>query len=87
LIGPYDLSASLQLPGLLDHPEVAAAQQTILDACRRHQMPAGIHVLPGNPEQIRQRIEQGFRFLACGMDTELLLRGSRAMLQGLRNHA
>ena len=83
-IGPYDLSASMQLPGLLDHPQVLAAQQTILDACRRHQAPAGIHALPGDPEQIRRYVEQGFRFIACGMDTELLLHGSRAMLQGLR---
>lgn len=85
-IGPYDLSASMQLPGLLDHPQVLAAQQTILDACRRHQAPAGIHALPGDPEQIRRYVEQGFRFIACGMDTELLLHGSRAMLQGLRKH-
>lgn len=84
-VGPYDLSASLRLPGLLDHPRVVAAQQTILEACQRHKVPAGMHVLPGDPEQIRLRIDQGYRFLACGMDTELLLHGSRAMLQGVRD--
>ena len=85
-IGPYDLSASMRLPGLLDHPQVLAAEQTILDACRRHHMPAGIHALPGDSAQIRRYVEQGFCFIACGMDTELLLHGSRAMLRGVRNH-
>jgi len=81
-IGPYDLSASMGLPGLLDHPEVLAAQQTILEACQRHRMPAGIHALPGDPAQIQKYIKQGFSLIACGMDTELLLRGSRNMLEG-----
>jgi 2-keto-3-deoxy-L-rhamnonate aldolase RhmA len=86
LIGPCDVSASLRLPRLLDCADVLAAQQTILDACRRHHVPAGIHVLPGHPPQIRPRIEQGFRFVACGIATELLLCGSWAVLRGVRNH-
>jgi hypothetical protein len=33
LIGPYDLSASMGLAGQLDHPDVLAAQASILEAC------------------------------------------------------
>jgi len=79
-IGPYDLSASMGLAGQLDHPDVRAAQQQILDACRRHGVPAGMHVVPVDPEQVQQRIEEGYRFIACSMDTELLIHGCRAML-------
>lgn len=81
LIGPYDLSASMGLAGQLNHPEVLAAQQTILDACRRQKVAAGIHVVPLDPAEVRRRIEQGFRFLPCGIDTAFVREGCRQMLK------
>jgi len=66
LIGPYDLSASMGLVGQLYHPDVLAAQQMILDACRRQNVVAGIHLVKADPESVRQRIDQGFRFIAVG---------------------
>jgi 2-dehydro-3-deoxyglucarate aldolase len=80
LIGPYDLSTSMGRSGQLDDPDVRRAQGTILDACRRHGVPAGIHVVPPDPDEIQQRQEQGFRFLVCSIDTQLLLAGCQAML-------
>lgn len=80
LIGPYDLSASMGLAGQLDHPDVLAAQQAICDACRAHQVPAGIHVTNVDAAEVRRRIDQGFRFLACGIDTQFLIAGCRAIL-------
>lgn len=83
-IGPYDLSASLGLAGQLDHPEVAAAQEKVLDACRRHGIPAGIHCVPMRSELVQQRIDDGYRFIACSMDTEMLMHGCREILKGTR---
>ncbi|NUQ65308.1 MAG: 2,4-dihydroxyhept-2-ene-1,7-dioic acid aldolase [Pirellulales bacterium] len=84
LIGPYDLSASMGLAGKLDHPEVLAAQQAILEACRSHGVSAGIHVVAVDPEQLARRVEQGFRFLACGIDTEFIMAGCRTMLRKVK---
>jgi len=81
LIGPYDLSASMGLAGQLQHPDVLAAQETILDACRRRQVAAGIHVVPLDAGEVRRRIRQGFRFIACGIDTLFVREGCRAMLK------
>lgn len=81
LIGPYDLSASMNLAGQLDHPEVRAAQQAILDACQRQKVAAGIHVVPVDPEEVRRRVEAGFRFVACGIDTLFIREGCRRMLK------
>lgn len=79
-IGPYDLSASMGLPGQLDHPRVAAAQARILAACRRHGIPAGFHVVQPNRMLLQQRLDEGFLFIACGLDTEFILHGCRDML-------
>ena len=81
LIGPYDLSASMGLAGQLQHPDVLAAQETILDACRRRKVAAGIHVVPVDAGEVRRRIQQGFRFIACGIDTLFVREGCRNMLK------
>ena len=81
-IGPYDLSASMGLAGQLNHPDVLVAQQTILDACRRHNVAPGIHVVPVDAAEVRRRREQGFRFIACGLDTLFIREGCRLMLSG-----
>lgn len=80
LIGPYDLSASMNLAGQLDHPDVRAAQQSILDACRRNGVAPGIHVVPVDPDEVRRRVAAGFRFIACGIDTLFIREGCRRML-------
>lgn len=87
MIGPYDLSASMNLAGQLDHPEVQGAQQAILDACRRQQVAAGIHVVAVDPEELRGRVAAGFRFIACGIDTLFIRAGCRRMLQGVNREA
>jgi 2-dehydro-3-deoxyglucarate aldolase len=80
-IGPYDLSASLGLAGQLTHPDVVAAQDAILQACQRQGVPAGIHVVSLDPEDVRRRVAQGFRFLACGIDTLFVRDGCQRVLQ------
>jgi 2-keto-3-deoxy-L-rhamnonate aldolase RhmA len=80
LIGPYDLSASMGLPGQLDHPEVLAAQASIRDACLSSGVAPGIHVVPVDPEEVRRRLDQGFRFIPCGLDTLFIREGCRRML-------
>jgi 2-keto-3-deoxy-L-rhamnonate aldolase RhmA len=83
-IGPYDLSSSMGLAGQLDHPEVLAAQRTLLDACVKHGVPPGFHIVPNDPPQVKERIEMGFRFIALGLDTGFIVEGCRAMLAGVR---
>ena len=72
MIGPYDLSASLGRTGQLDHPDVVSAVNQIREACRRAKKPAGTHVVDPNPALLRQRIDEGFRFIAYGVDTVFL---------------
>lgn len=83
-IGPYDLSASLGHPGDLDHPKVQDARRRILQACRDRNVPAGIHVVAPNPADIRARIAEGYRFIACSVDTQFVMMGSRNLLSAAR---
>jgi len=87
LVGPYDLSASMNLAGQLDHPEVRAAQRAILEACQRHKVPPGIHVVAPDPAEVWRRVEEGFRFIPCGIDTLFVREGCRKMLEGTKAEA
>jgi 2-dehydro-3-deoxyglucarate aldolase len=84
LIGPYDLSSSMGIPGQLDHPDLLEAQQKMLDACRRHNVPPGIHVAPMDPDDVEKRVEQGFRFVGCSIDTEFIIQGCRKIMEKVR---
>ncbi|OGV63093.1 MAG: hypothetical protein A2283_14970 [Lentisphaerae bacterium RIFOXYA12_FULL_48_11] len=86
LIGPYDLSASMGLPGQLYHPDVLAAQQQILDACKRQNVVAGIHLVQADPESVRKRIDQGFRFIAGGIDTLFIREGCQNVLKARKGN-
>lgn len=79
-LGPYDLSASMGLPGQLTHPMVLAARQTILEACARHDVAPGIHFASMENESLPGAIADGFRFIACGIDTNFIMQGCRNAL-------
>lgn len=76
--GPADYSASAGYRGQWEGPGVAADLGRMKDAICR----AGKHcgVVATSDENVRQRLEQGFRALALGMDAGLLLRSLRASL-------
>ena len=66
-IGPYDLSASYGIPGQFDHPRMKDALRRILKAAREAGVAPGIHVVHPPVEQVRDRLAEGFRFIAyCG---------------------
>ena len=75
MVGPYDLSGSMGLTGQFDHPEFIAVMQRINDACKRHGMAMGNHVVQPEPERLEQCIRDGYRFIAYGIDAVFLLHG------------
>jgi len=82
-IGPYDLSASMGLPGQLDHPKVIAARQIFLEASQRHGVLPGFHIVPNQPELVKQAADDGYRFIALSLDQEFLKDGLRRMLSSV----
>lgn len=72
LVGPYDLSASMGIAGQFEEPEFRTAMNRILDAANKKKVPAGIHVVAPSPEELQQRIKEGYRFLAYSIDAVML---------------
>ncbi len=66
-VGPADLSLTLGLPPLMDNPDerFQGAIATVIDACRRHGVPAGIQA---SAALAQTRAAQGFRMITVGYD-------------------
>lgn len=78
LIGPYDLSASLGVPGQLAHPEVEAAVASVLGVAKELGVPAGYHQVEPDPVALNSRIAEGYQFLPFGVDFTFLRRAALA---------
>jgi 2-keto-3-deoxy-L-rhamnonate aldolase RhmA len=68
MVGPYDISGSLGIPGQLDHPKVKEARKKVIKACQAAKKSCGIQVIHPNPTNMRQALEEGFNFIVTGAD-------------------
>ncbi len=72
LIGPYDLSASMGLTAQFDDPRFRDVMETIRTQSAAQRIPCGIHVVAPSLEELWQRIDDGYRFLAYSIDAVML---------------
>jgi 2-dehydro-3-deoxyglucarate aldolase/4-hydroxy-2-oxoheptanedioate aldolase len=79
MIGPFDLSIALGIPGEFDHPVFWKAVERMVEASNRAGVAPGIHFL--QPAQVKRAADLGCRFLVCGSDSAILLAGFRGVVQ------
>ena len=72
MIGPYDISSSFGVTGELDHPLVKQAQEKVLSAAKDANIAVGIHVVYTSLEEVKNKVNEGFRFIAYSTDAILL---------------
>lgn len=75
IIGPYDLSGSLGVPGEFEDSRVKAALVEIKKKSERNGYLMGQHVVNPDPQEALSRIKDGIKFVAFGTDF-LFLSGS-----------
>ncbi len=76
MVGPYDLSGSLGIPGDLTNPRVREACGRVVRACADASMSCGLHLVYPTVEEIRRELAAGFSFLVLGSDIFNLWRRS-----------
>jgi 4-hydroxy-2-oxoheptanedioate aldolase len=86
-VGPSDLSITMGLPPGLDKevPQMMTALETILGACRRHGIKAGIHT--GGPAYAKKMIHMGFNFTTVMGDAAFLRAGASQVMREMRDGA
>lgn len=78
IIGPYDLSCSMGMPGEFERPEFKAAMSLILSTGLKMGCVAGLHIVEPDQSRLRQVIAEGYRFIAYSVDIRMLDVSARA---------
>jgi 2-keto-3-deoxy-L-rhamnonate aldolase RhmA len=78
MIGPYDLSASMNMIGQVESPEVQAAIRRVKDACKAKRKPYGIFA----PDLAiaKRQIADGCTMLLIGVDATILANAGKSLL-------
>jgi len=84
IIGPYDLSASLGIPGEFDNPIFLNAMERVKKVATDMKMIGGIHIIEPEPDQLKQRIAEGYQFIAYSLDIRMIDVACREGLKILR---
>ena len=77
MVGPFDLSVSLGIPGNFEHPRFWSAFDRMVEACSKAGVAPGVHF--ASTKMLLGARDQGARFLVCGTDMSVLLNVFRAM--------
>jgi 2-dehydro-3-deoxyglucarate aldolase/4-hydroxy-2-oxoheptanedioate aldolase len=82
LVGPYDLSASMDKMGKIDAAEVQAAMAKITAACRQAGIPLGIFA--DSAESAAPFIRQGYTLIAVSTDALFMAQGAKAAATAIK---
>jgi len=81
IIGPYDLSGSLGVPGEFEHPETVAALERVRKVSKARDAVAGFHVIPPELSALEEKIREDYRFIAFSLDILFLGQGCRQIMK------
>jgi len=73
LIGPYDLSASINLTAQFEHQTFKEIVSEVLKKSNQFGIAPGIHIVKPNKKDLDLKINEGYRFLAFSIDAVMLL--------------
>ena len=84
-VGPYDLSGSYNIPGETSHPLVQTGCRKVLEACKKAGKSAGLHIVIPTADNIKKALDDGFTFIAIGVDTVFLNKAARQSLSKVKS--
>lgn len=84
-VGPSDLSITLSKGAGIDKTGQATltAMKKIADAARRNNLVAG--AFGGNADVVKAYLELGYRFIAAGVDADILQAGAAALVNAIKD--
>ncbi|QWE27015.1 HpcH/HpaI aldolase/citrate lyase family protein [Polynucleobacter sp. AP-Ainpum-60-G11] len=76
-VGPYDLSASLGIIGDFKNPKFINAMNVIKTKAKDYSIPSGVHVVEASKDELENRINEGYKFIAYSIDSVILRCGAK----------
>lgn len=79
MVGPYDMSGSLGVPGQTNHPDVIAATRKVIDACERHGKSCGSQIADVDRDSLKEMFDRGYTYAILGSDLFVLWKWAERM--------
>ena len=77
MIGPYDLSGSMGIPGEFDSQNYVDVVERVRCAGEKAGCPSGIHVVEPDRDKFHDALRAGFKFIAYSVDIRMLDKAAR----------
>ena len=84
IIGPYDLSASMGIPGQFDNAEFVQAVDQIKKSALKKKCVIGTHIVEPDHDHLKKAISDGFNFIAFSVDVRILDNAMRSAINEYR---
>jgi 2-dehydro-3-deoxyglucarate aldolase len=87
MIGPYDLSGSLGVPGEKFHPLVKEAESKVIKACAEREISCGTQLSDFNSDSVDSALSMGYTFIIASSDLFVLdswANSAEKVMQGFR---
>jgi 2-keto-3-deoxy-L-rhamnonate aldolase RhmA len=85
IVGPYDLSGSLGVPGQFSHPDVVKAFEKIKYLMGKSSAAPGFHSVSSDEALAREKITEGYTFVGYSLDTLFLGDTCRSGVSKIKN--
>jgi len=72
IVGPYDLSGSMGIPGEFEHLDFHKVMEKVKKVSMRMGVTGGIHIIEPDFVQLENKITDGYRFIAYSLDIRML---------------
>lgn len=79
MIGPYDISGSLGVPGQLNHPDVVEASKRVIAACEVHGKSCGTQIVEASPANTQALFDLGYTYAILSSDLFVLWKWAESM--------
>ena len=79
MVGPYDLSGSLGIPGQLNHPRISEATRHFIEACARYGKACGTQIIEPDEGNITEAFSAGYTFVVLASDIFILWKWAERM--------
>jgi 2-keto-3-deoxy-L-rhamnonate aldolase RhmA len=85
IVGPYDLSCSLGIPGEFERPEFIEAISRIREIAKKAGRAGGLHIVEPDLDRLDQAVLDGYSFVAYSADLRILDVGARKGIEKYKN--
>jgi len=76
MVGPYDLSGSMDITGNFEHPDFINVMEEISKKAKQYSIPMGTHIVDPQPDVLKTKIAEGYQFIAYGIDSVFLFQNA-----------